>query len=234
MAAVYVDDIILTGTNNTTVDALKQHLNSIFGIKDLERLHYFLSFEVSYSTDGIILSQHKFTKELLQEAALTQIKPVVTPLPLHLKLSATEGELFHDPEYYRCLVGKLNFLTNTRPNLSYSVQALSQFLHAPRISHYNALQHLLQYVTHSSTQGILLKGSEQLRLQAFSDSDWGSCPDSRRSISGYILMLGHSPISWKSKKNILSLNLSQRQSIEQWPVLHQKSLGLLDFWRKWV
>ena len=125
---------------------------------------------------------------------------MVTPLPLHLKLSATEGELFHDPEYYRCLVGKLNFLTNTRPDLSYSVQALSQVLHAPRIPHYNALQHVLQYVTHSSTQGILLKGSEQLRLQAFSDSDWGSCPDSRRSRSGYILMLGHSPISWKSKK----------------------------------
>ena len=66
MAAVYVDDIILTGIDSATVDKLKRHLDAIFGIKDLGRLHYFLGFEVTYSIDGIILSQHRFTKELLQ------------------------------------------------------------------------------------------------------------------------------------------------------------------------
>lgn len=70
----------------------------------------------------------------------------------------------------------------------------------PRSSHANALHHTLRYLQHSSTQGILLKASDTLTLQAYSDSDWAACPDSRKSITGYILLFGQSPISWKSKK----------------------------------
>ena len=98
------------------------------------------------------------------------------------------------------MVGKLNFLTNTRPDLAYTVQFLSQFMQNPRIPHALALQHTLNYVHTTSSQGIIIKGSDQLHLQAYSDSEWASCPISRRSITGYILLLGSSPISWKSKK----------------------------------
>ncbi|XP_021761303.1 uncharacterized protein LOC110726145 [Chenopodium quinoa] len=98
------------------------------------------------------------------------------------------------------LVGKLNFLTSTRPDLSYTVQALSQFMSEPRTSHLAALQHTLRYAAGTEGQGILLKASDQLKLEAFSDSNWGACVDTRRSITGYLLLLGNSPISWKSKK----------------------------------
>lgn len=101
---------------------------------------------------------------------------------------------------YRCLVGKLNFLTNTRPDLAFTVQHLSQFLQQPREAHYKALMHVLRYVASTMGQGILLKGNEHLTLQAYSDSDWGACLTTRRSISGYVMLLGNSPISWKSKK----------------------------------
>ena len=70
----------------------------------------------------------------------------------------------------------------------------------PRVPHVQALYHTLCYINHTIGQGILLNGSSQLTLQAYSDSDWGSCINTRRSITGYILMLGASPISWKSKK----------------------------------
>ena len=119
---------------------------------------------------------------------------------MNLKLTADDGPLFHDAELYRSLVGKLNFLTNTRPDLSYIVQMLSQFLQHPRLPHYEALLHTLRYIHHTTGQGILLKGADKLTLQAFSDSDWASCPDSRRSVTGYILLLGNSPVTWKSKK----------------------------------
>lgn len=125
---------------------------------------------------------------------------MVTPLPINLKLSAQDSEDYEDPSKYRCLVGKLNFLTHTRPDLAYTVQHLSQFLQAPKVTHFKALNHVLRYTSSTDGQGILLKASEQLTLQAYSDSDWGACLDTRRSISGYVLLLGNSPISWKSKK----------------------------------
>lgn len=198
--AVYVDDIIITGSNTFEINKLKKHLHDIFTIKDLGQLHYFLGIEVSYVKDALVLTQHKFTKELLKASGVSLFKSVVTPLPLNMKLSSLDGDLLVDPTLYRSLVGKLHFLTNTRPDLSYTVQSLSQFMQAPRTSHWKALMHTLNYVYTTCGQGIVLKGDSKLVLQAFSDSDWASCVDSRRSVTGYVLLLGNSPISWKSKK----------------------------------
>ncbi|KAL8110513.1 hypothetical protein AgCh_026291 [Apium graveolens] len=180
IAAVYVDDIILTGTDSAQIDSLKAHLHQVF--------------------DGIVITQHKFTRELLQDCGFDVSKKVVTPLPVNLELSASEGDFLSDPEIYRSLVGKLNLLTNTRPDLSFAVQVLSQFMQSPRSSHLQAFHHTLRYIAHTVSQGILLKASSSLALQAFSDSDWASCPDSRKSVTGFVLMLRNSPINWKSKK----------------------------------
>lgn len=200
VAAVYVDDIILTGNDDQTVHSLKAHLDSKFGIKDLGILHYFLGIEVSYSSSGIILCQHKFAKDLIAASGFDVSQYTSTPLPVHLKLSSTEGDFISQPELYRTLVGKLNYLTNSRPDLSYTVQVLSQYMHAPRTTHLAALQHTLRYLAGTLSQGILLNASDKLTLQAFSDADWASCADTRRSVTGYILLFGSSPVSWKSKK----------------------------------
>lgn len=112
VAAVYVDDIIVTGNDVDCIIHLKEHLNLLFGIKDLGRMNYFLGIEVGYLQHGICLSQTKFTKELLEASQFTHFKSAVTPLPMNLKLRAEEGELYTDPEYYRSIVGKLNFLTH--------------------------------------------------------------------------------------------------------------------------
>lgn len=237
VAGVYVDDIVLTGDCEMEILRLKQHLDQIFSIKDLGALNYFLGIEVSSQDDGFVLTQAKFTRELLRESGIIDFKPVLTPLPAQLKLSATEGPLFQDPTLYRSLVGKLNFLTHTRPDLAFAVQALSQFMHAPRLPHFNALVHTLSYVHSTTGQGIIIKGSNQLTLQAFSDSDWASCPDSRRSVTGYLLMLGSSPISWKSKKqSTISRSSSEAEyramaaaSAEVvWVVRLLKELGIHD------
>ena len=156
--------------------------------------------EVSQTKDAVLLSQQKFTKELLRDCGFSIKHHAATPLPLNCKLLPDEGPLLDDPTIYRILVGKLNFLTNTRPDLSFSVQTLSQFLQAPRASHLQALLHTLAYISGTISKGILLQGADKLILQAFSDSDWAACSFSRRSVTGYILMLGSSPISWKSKK----------------------------------
>ncbi|KAL8107165.1 hypothetical protein AgCh_023827 [Apium graveolens] len=200
LAAVYVDDIILTGTDSQGITHLKQHLNSEFGIKDLGVLNYFLGIEVSYLPSGIFLSQKKFTNELLAEYPFSVNTKASILLPSTLKLSAWDGDLLPNPELYRSLVGKLNFLTHTRPDLAYAVQSLSQYMQQPRQPHLAALKHTLCYVNHTIGQGILLKADANITLQALSDSGWAACVDSRKSVTGYILLLGSSSVTWKSKK----------------------------------
>jgi len=123
------------------------------------------------------------------------VKPTTTPLPLNCKLLADEGLPLKDPTVYKTCIGKLNFLSNTRPDISFAVQTLSQFMQHPTSSHLAALHHLLRYISGTSGQGILLKGLDQLQLTAYSNSNWASCPMSRRSMTGYVVPLNHSPIS---------------------------------------
>ena len=148
----------------------------------------------------MILTQQKYTKDILKSSGITNFKNVVTPLPLNMKFNNIDGEKLQDATLYRSLVEKLNFLTNTRPNLSFSVQTLSQFMQDPRTTHWEALLHTLNYISSTCGQGIVLKGTDKIVLQAHTDSDWGACPITRKSVSGYLVLLGNSPVSWKSKK----------------------------------
>ncbi|XP_074324146.1 uncharacterized protein LOC141661063 [Apium graveolens] len=154
----------------------------------------------NHTWDLVDLPMKKFTHELLDSCDFDLSKKVSTPLPLNLKLTGSDRNLLAVPELYRSLVGKLNFLTNTHPDLAYTVQSLSQFMQQPRTSHLSVLLHTLRYVSHTIGQGILPRADQQIKLQAFSDSDWAACVDSRKSVTGYILLLGSSPITWKSKK----------------------------------
>jgi len=125
IVAVYVDDILLTGSSHAEIQTLKHNLHATFEIKDLGLLNYFLGFEVSHLPDGTTLSQRKFTQELLKESGYINVKPTATPLPANCKLSADSGIPLTDPTPYRTYIGKLNFLSNTRPDISFAVQTLS-------------------------------------------------------------------------------------------------------------
>ena len=212
IVVVYVDEILVTGSDLHEINRLKKHLDTIFTIKDLGILHYFLGIEVNYIPKGIVLTQSKFAKELLKESGISTFKKVVTPLPMNFKLSTSEGNLLEDPKPYKSLIGNLNFLTNTRPDLAFTVQNLSEFMQSPRTSHWQALTHTQNYVYSTYGQGIVIKGVDHLSLHAYTDSDWAVFPDTRRSVSGYILLLGQSPISWKSKKqNIISKSSAEAE-----------------------
>nr|XP_016487034.1 PREDICTED: uncharacterized mitochondrial protein AtMg00810-like [Nicotiana tabacum] len=123
-----------------------------------------------------------------------------SPLDPTVKLKAKGGALLVDPTYYRKLVGKLNFLTYTRPDIAYGIQYLIQFMQEPKESHLKAAFHLLRYLKGDITLGIFMLKDEDCTIRAFYDSDWAACPDSRRLVSGYLVLLGNSPISRKSKK----------------------------------
>lgn len=105
-----------------------------------------------------------------------------------------------NPTSFRKLIGKLNYFTNTRPDLAFSVQHLSQFMSAPCVPHMETTLHVLKYVNSNPNQGILLNSESSFQLHAFCVSDWAACPQTRHSVSGFYIVLGNSPISWMSKK----------------------------------
>ncbi|KAL6348342.1 hypothetical protein AAG906_005643 [Vitis piasezkii] len=197
---IYVDDILLTGNDLHEIKMLKTHLLKRFFIKDLGELKYFLGIEFSRSKKGIFMSQRKYALDILQDTGLTGVKPEKFPMEQNLKLTDEDGELLHDPSRYRRLVGRLIYLTVTRPDIVYSVRTLSQFMNTPRKPHWEAALRVLRYIKGSPGQGLFLPSENNLTLSAFCDSDWGGCRMSRRSVSGYCVFLGSSLISWKSKK----------------------------------
>ncbi|KAL5831145.1 hypothetical protein ACOSQ4_016499 [Xanthoceras sorbifolium] len=197
---IYVDDILLTGNDLHEMERLKRFLLKRFRIKDLGNLKYFLGIEFSRSRKGIFMSQRKYALDILQDSGLLGACPNNFPMEQNLKLTPTDGVLLNDPTKYRRLVGRLIYLTVTRPDIVYSVRTLSQFMQEPRIPHWDAAIRILKYIKGTPGQGLLLPSINSLTLKAFCDSDWGGCRATRRSVTGYCIFLGSSLISWKSKK----------------------------------
>ncbi|GAU30132.1 hypothetical protein TSUD_360250 [Trifolium subterraneum] len=181
---VYVDDLVLGGTDIAEIHHLKALLDAKFSIKDLGSLKYFLGFEVARSTTGISLCQRKYTLDLLQDSGLLAAKPTSTPMQPQLQLHKSSGALISAPTTYRRLIGRLLYLTHTRPEISYAVSKLSQFLDSPTDSHMLAGLHILKYLKNNPGQGLFFSSSSPLSLRGYSDSDWGACPDTRRSTTG--------------------------------------------------
>ncbi|GJU56982.1 retrovirus-related pol polyprotein from transposon RE1 [Tanacetum coccineum] len=196
---VYVDDLILTGNNESLLTSFTTRLNQEFAIKDLGDLSYFLGLEVSYTNDGLFLSQAKYATDVLTRAALLDSKPVSTPLAAN-EVFVTGGSLFANPTLYRSLVGALQYLTITRPDLSYAVNQASQFLHAPTDAHFQSVKRILRYVKGTITYGLIFRRPHSNSILGYSDADWARCIETRRSTYGYSIFLGGNLVSWSAKK----------------------------------
>ena len=197
---LYVDDIIVTGNNPSLLDSFTRKLHSEFATKDLGSLSYFRGLEASPTPDGLFISQLKYARDILTRAQLLDSKPVHTPMVVSQHLTVA-GSPFSNPTLYRSLVGALQYLTITGPDIAHAVNSVSQFLHAPTIDHFLAVKRILRYVKGTLHFGLTFRPSTiPSALVAYSDADWAGCPDTRRSTSGYSIYLGNNLVSWSAKK----------------------------------
>ena len=154
---VYVDDIVITGSDQDGIQKLKQHLFNHFQTKDLGKLKYSLGIEIAQSNSGVVIFQMKYTLDILTDTGMLDCKPVDTPMDMNVKLVPSQGELLRDLGRYRRLLCKLNYLTITRPNISFPVNVVSQFLQSPCGSHWDAAVRILRYVKRTSGHGCCMR-----------------------------------------------------------------------------
>jgi histone deacetylase 1/2 len=181
---VYVDDIIVVSSSASTTARLIREMRAEFAVKDLGSLHYFLGIEVGrQSCGGLLLSQRKYAMDLLQRAGMLKCTPATTPMTVVDKLSANEGPLLSDDDAtrYRSVVGGLQYLTLTRPDISFAVNKVCQYLHAPPCSQWSTVKCILYYVHATLSHGMLLRSATTFPqlLFAFSDADWTGNSDDR-------------------------------------------------------
>ncbi|XP_058217151.1 uncharacterized mitochondrial protein AtMg00810-like [Rhododendron vialii] len=198
LVLVYVDDILITGNNDVFISKLIDLLSIRFVMKDLGQLSYFLGIEIHRHGKNLILCQSKYASDLLVKAGMQDCKPSLSPTSA--KPLLLDPDLpFPDQSWFRTIVGSLQYLTLTRPEISFSVNLACQHMHAPKQSHFVAVKQILRYIKGSLYQGLYYTRGP-LNLTAYSDADWAGDSVNRRSTSGYCLFLGSNLISWSAKK----------------------------------
>eukprot|EP00253_Pinus_taeda_P008081 PITA_08081 len=181
-------------------EGFEDDLANEFEMKDLGLLHYFLGLEIWQRNGGLFVSQGKYAREILEKFNMHGCKPIDTPLPGGWrKEDATSGEEV-DATVYRQLVGSLMYLVNTRPDICYAVNQLSQAMVKLTKLFWKAGKHVLRYLRGTSGYGLWYRQEDELKLCGFMDADWVGIPTDRKSTSGGVFSIGSTIVSWYNRK----------------------------------
>ncbi len=199
---VYVDDLLITGTDMTRIDILKQKLKATYEIKDLGVIKRFLGMDVVREGNGEIkITQTAYIKEIIDAAKLNEANTKPTPMVRFGNFpTVKEGDYLPNVTEYKSILGKLQFLaTHTRPDISHAVNYCARYQAAPERIHYKLVQRIIRYLKGTAELGLALaaKGSG---IAGYADADHQQCPETRKSTTGYIVKFNGDTVAWKSTR----------------------------------
>lgn len=198
---LFVDDLLLTGSDPIQIKKMKVLLGDKYKMKDLGPVQRYLGVEFDRtSSGGLFLHLSNYTQDLITEFNMIDCRCEFTPLPAGLVLHAESSTPDVNPTTYCRVVGKLIFLTHTRPDISHAVGIVSRFMQSAQKAHWDAVTHLLRYISTTKDFGILYSPTDTPLLTGFIDADYLSCSSTRRSIGAYLFKLASGPVSWSNKQ----------------------------------
>ena len=178
---VYVDDLIITGTENHQIEDFKAQMKNQFEMSDLGLLTSYLGIEVKQERGKIQLSQKSYALRILKQSGMSECNPAHTPIESRCKFGK-ESHPRVNPTTYRSLMESLRYLTHRRPDLLFSVGYLSRYMENPTTEHMSAVKRILRYVKGTLDLGLVYEKNEaDIKLVAYSDSDYAGDPDDRKS-----------------------------------------------------
>jgi hypothetical protein len=194
---IYVDDILIISSSPAATDRLLGQLRDDFAVEDLGPLSYFLGIEVCHHPAGLTLTQRKYIHDVLLRTNMLSASGVTTPMVPTDKITSMDGACLSldDATKYQSIVGGLQYLSLTCPDISFSVNRVCQYMSAPTTVHWAAVKHILRYLRHTIDLGLRFTKSSSMLLSAFSDADWAGNMDDRRSMGGYTIFFGGNLIS---------------------------------------
>ena len=196
---LYVDDILIMGSNNEVIKTTKEMFNNKFDMKDLGVVDVVLGIKISKTSDGLILSQSHYIEKILKEFKQDDSSLMRTPIGVNLHLSKNNGKILSQQEYTQA-IGSLMYVMNcTRPDIAYAVSELTRYTSNPGPAHWKAIVRVLRYLKYTQNYGLHYSKYPAV-LKGYCDANWISDTKDSKSISGYLFTLGGGAMSWKSSK----------------------------------
>ncbi|GKF85252.1 uncharacterized mitochondrial protein-like protein, partial [Tanacetum coccineum] len=182
------------------IDEFKSCMMNKFEMSDLGLLQYFMGLEVLQKEDGIFVCQQKYATDHLKRFHMSNCEVEATPMNPGEKLQLNDGTRKADGKFFRSMVGGLNYLTHTRPDIAFPVSYVSRYMHSPTKQHLGAAKRILRYIAGTTNFGIWYTNVRDFKLIGFTDSDWAGCLDTRKGTSGNMFSFGSGAVIWSSKK----------------------------------
>ncbi|CAM8917314.1 unnamed protein product [Rhodiola kirilowii] len=199
---LYVDDILIVGSNEKLVKSTKVILNSKFDMKDMGRADVILGIKITRTSDGFVLSQSHYVDKILDKFGKESQGVCWTPIEMTQHLSKNKGESISQLEYSK-VIGSLMYLMNcTRPDIAYTVSRLARYTSNPGTIHWNAIVRILKYLRATRNYGLHYTRYPEV-IEGYTDASWISDMQDSKATSGYVFTLGGAAVSWKSSKQTL-------------------------------